>query len=198
LRRQQHGAGKAPAESAIGLDRTGVRRQHEQDRGDDAVFARLLDKTDLVGNREKRHKRLMAEIDDLGGAVVGDQPVEQCHLPADIAYASGRCVLRQKLCQRAFPGVEIKAGDRVAFMAEQVAHIAAQHEGIIRRFAAMGLVGDDGNERRAGDLDLLASHLIELGDGDLDRAFDAAEIGIVGFRIPLEDVVLLMKFFTRK
>ena len=73
---------KALAQAAIGLDRARVGREHEQDGGGDAVAARLVDEADLAGHREKRGERLVAEIDHLGDAVVGDQPVEQRHLPA--------------------------------------------------------------------------------------------------------------------
>jgi len=59
-------------------------------------------------------------------------------------------------------------------------------------------LADEFEERHRGDLDLLIGHFVELGDGELGGILDAVEIGIVGRLVPLEELVSLMKFFTRK
>src|SRR6185312_8127703 len=60
-------------------------------------------------------------------------------------------------------------------------------EGIISGFAIRELGGNEGHKRSPGDLDLLASHLVELGDGDLDRVLYSLEIGVVRVGIPVEE-----------
>ena len=41
-------------------------------------------------------------------------------------------------------------------------------------------------KRHAGEIDLFARHLVELGDRDLDRILDRVEVGRVGLLVPLE------------
>jgi len=70
----------------------------------------------LMGDREKRLKRFVAEIDYLGGIIVCNQPVEQRHLAIDVANVRCDNTLRQKLHERVFAGIEIKRRNRTAFL----------------------------------------------------------------------------------
>ena len=76
---------------------------------------RLLGKADPVGQREERIERLVAEIDDLAHAVLGDQAVEQRHLALDIADAGDGRARGQELRQRAAARIEIESRHRPAF-----------------------------------------------------------------------------------
>ena len=94
-----------------------------------------------LGDGEKRGKRLVAEIDDLGDAVVGDQPVEQRHLPVDVADRRRGGVLGQELRQRVLAGVEIEAGDGAALVQMKVDEQPRQQ----RLADARPRRGDDGH-----------------------------------------------------
>ena len=65
---------------------------------------------------KKLSNELVAEIDDLGGAVLGDEAVEQRHLSLDVADRRDARVLGQELGQRSAASVEIESRDRTAFL----------------------------------------------------------------------------------
>ena len=116
VHRRQRCLGKADAQTAIGLDRSLVGRHDEQDRNRNRAPPRFLDKTDLMGDREKRLKQFVTEIDDLGGIIVRNQPVEQRHLSIDVANVRRDHALRQKLRERMLAGIEIERRNCTAFL----------------------------------------------------------------------------------
>src|SRR5579864_6682903 len=84
--------------------------------------------------------------------------------------------------RRAGGGDDVVELDAVVFapdIAEPVPDIAAQHERIVGGIALLVLVGDEGEERNRGELDLLVGHLIEFRDGDLDGVLEPLEVGRV-------------------
>ena len=72
--------------------------------------------------REEFLELLVIEIDDLGGVVIGDQPVEQRHLPFDFRNIGAHGVLGRKLRQRSGTFIKIERRDRAAFVNMKIRH----------------------------------------------------------------------------
>ena len=69
----------------------------------------------------------MTDIDDLGGGVVRDQPVEQSHLAFDAGNIRLSGVLRRKLRQRRFTFVEVESRGSAAFVKVKIRHQPRQY-----------------------------------------------------------------------
>jgi hypothetical protein len=108
------------AQVGIGLHRSGmdIGGKHH-DRLDHAP-PRLAEKADLGGKRKEPLERALAEIDDLGDAVVHDEAVEQGHLRASGAEVCLHRYVRQKIRERALARIEIEGADRAAVDAQEI------------------------------------------------------------------------------
>src|SRR5262249_13705835 len=96
--------------------------------------------------------------------------------------------------RRRFFGEALDQADAVVFAGDLVepgAHVAAQHQRIGGGLAVAVAVGDEARKRNAGELHLLARHLVELRNGDLDRLAAALEVALVDLRVPVEEARLV-------
>src|ERR1700730_18939000 len=106
-----------------------------------------------------------------------------------------RARLRASMTAYSWPGSAPRAVDQpldeadaivlVEHAAEPGLHVAAQHERVVAGLAQRVAVLDEGGERHAGELDLLACHFVQFRDVDLYRFLGLLKIVVVDVFVPV-------------
>ena len=93
--RQERGLHELVPEHCIGFDGDDTRIDDEENERHDAVAASLFEKAYLSHDGEEILERAMANVNDPWGVFLSNQPIEQCHLAADVSNVDDSCELRQ-------------------------------------------------------------------------------------------------------
>ena len=86
----------------------------------------FFDEADLMRHSKERFEGFVTKVDDLRHIFVGDQTIEQRHLAVDVANGRDRGLLRQKVREGFFAGIEIERRDSAAFLAMKISKQSCQ------------------------------------------------------------------------